>query len=265
MKKAAFIGTGNMGAALVRAACRAVGGKQVVVTNRTLEKAEALAAEVGCSVAKSNREAAKGAEYIFLCVKPKLIRGVIEEIGPALDGKKALVSVAAGVMTADLMACAEENTPILRIMPNTCAAIGKGMTALCGARSASEKHFADVEAILAQTGRVERIPEDQMDAFSAVAGCGPAFIYPLIEALADGGVMAGLPRAAALTYAAQMVLGSAAMVLETGEHPGKLKDDVCSPGGSTIAGVAALERHGYRAAAMDAVLCAFERNKQLGK
>ena len=139
------------------------------------------------------------------------------------------------------------------------------MTALAGGKTAREEHFAEVERILSATGRVERLDEPLFDAFSAVAGCGPAFIYPYIEALADGGVAAGLPRRAALTYAAQMTLGAAAMVLESGEHPGKLKDDVCSPGGSTIEGVAELERHGLRGAAIDAVLAAWKKNGQLGK
>lgn len=263
MKKVAFIGTGNMGSALIKAACRALGPEQVIVSNRTFAKAETLARETGCQAVKTNREAAE-AEYIFLCVKPKLIRGVVEEIAASLPGK-AVVSVAAGVTLADLQGWVGAGVPVLRVMPNTPCAIGVGMTALCGGDTAKEEHFTEVEAILASTGRVERVEEGLFDAFSAVAGCGPAFMYPYIEALADGGVAAGLPRAKALMYAAQMALGAAAMVLETGDHPGKLKDDVCSPGGSTIAGVAELERHGLRAAAIDAVLAAWKKNGQLGK
>ena len=139
------------------------------------------------------------------------------------------------------------------------------MTALCAGEAVGEEYIRGVEEILAATGRVERIPEGMMDQFSAVAGCGPAFVYPYIEGLADGGVMAGLPRAKALEYAAQMVLGAAAMVLESGKHPGQLKDEVCSPGGSTIAGVAELERHGLRSAAMDAVMASWRRSMELGK
>ena len=122
-----------------------------------------------------------------------------------------------------------------------------------------------LEAILADAGRVERISEGLMDQYTAVAGCGPAYVYQFIEALADGGVMAGLPRAQAQIYAAQTVLGAAAMVLETGKHPGQLKDEVCSPGGSTIVGVAALEENGFRSAAIQAVMAAFAKNKELGK
>ncbi len=264
MKKVAFIGTGSMGSALARAACKALGGDQVALSNRTVSKAEALAREIGCQAYQTNLEAAEAAEYIFLCVKPKQIKGMIAELSPVLSGK-VVVSVAAGVLLADLQNWAGDQVPVLRIMPNTPCAIGTGMTALAGGTSAKEEHFTEIEAILAKSGRVERIEEDQIDAFSAVAGCGTAFVYPYIEALADGGVAAGLPRAKALAYAAQTTLGAAAMVLETGEHPGKLKDDVCSPGGSTIEGVAALERHGLRAAAIDAVLAAWKKNGMLGK
>lgn len=264
MFKAAFIGTGNMGSALIKAACQSIGGEQVVITNRTLARAEALAQEVGCQVRSGNGEAAREAEYIFLCVKPYLIKEVLQEIGP-LRKEQAVVSVAAGVLLRDLQTWAGEGIPVLRIMPNTPCAIGKGMTALCAGPTAGEEHLTAVEAILAKSGRVERIDEKLIDAFGAVAGCGPAFIYPYIEALADGGVTCGLSRAQALTCAAQMALGAAAMVLETGEHPGKLKDDVCSPGGSTIVGVAELERHGLRAAAIDAVVAACKKSGELGK
>lgn len=264
MKKAAFIGTGNMGSALVRAACKALGGNEVAVSNHTFAKAEALAKETGCQAYPTNLECAQAGEYVFLGVKPWQVRGVIDEIRPVLAGK-VLVSMAAGPGLDQLQAWAGKNVSVLRIMPNTPCAIGKGLTALCGGEAAKEEHFAGVEAILAASGRVDRLEERLMDAFGAVAGCGPAFVYPYIEALADGGVTAGLPRAKAMTYAAQMVLGAAAMVLETGEHPGKLKDDVCSPGGSTIEGVAALERHGLRAAAIDAVLAAWKKNADMGK
>ena len=250
MKKAAFIGTGNMGAPLIQAACRAVGAE-----------------ELGCAVAQDNRAAAAQAEYIVLCVKPQMMEGVLSELAPALGEGQAVVSIAAGLTCGTLrgwLAGAQGRPALLRVMPNTPAAIGKGMLALC-AEAGAEEYLAGVEDLLAPAGRVERIAEGQMDAFSAVAGCGPAFVYPFIEALADGGVKVGLPRGQAVTYAAQMVLGAAAMVLESGKHPGQLKDEVCSPGGSTIAGVAALEERGFRSAAIQAVEAAFRRNQELGK
>lgn len=274
MKKAAFIGVGNMGGALARGACRAVGPDQVMLANRTRAKAEALAAQLGCAAAQDNVEAVREAEYIFLGVKPQGVRALLKELAPVVaqcrreGADKVLVSMAAGV---ELRAMEEAlggmggGVTLLRIMPNTCTAIGKGMTALCALPGTPEARIQGVEEILSATGRVERIPEGLMDQFSAVAGCGPAFVYPFIEALADGGVMTGLSRAQALEYAAQMVMGAAAMVLETGRHPGALKDEVCSPGGSTIAGVAELERGGLRAAAINAVLAAWRRGAELGK
>ncbi|WP_297210874.1 pyrroline-5-carboxylate reductase [uncultured Flavonifractor sp.] len=274
MKRAAFLGSGNMGGALIRAACRAVGPEQVVIADYDRAKAAALAAELGCAAAADNDGAAEEGEYLFLCVKPQVLPGVAAALVPALNAchqrgeKKTLVSIAAGVEIAALRGFLQGiswDIPILRVMPNTCAAIGKGMLALTDGGVGNETDLAAVEAVLADAGRVERISEGLMDQFTAVAGCGPAYVYPFIEALADGGVMAGLSRSQALTYAAQTVLGAAAMVLETGKHPGQLKDEVCSPGGSTIVGVAALERNAFRSAAIQAVLAAFEKNKQLGK
>lgn len=273
MKKAAFIGVGNMGGALARAACRSIGPEQVVLFNRTPSKAEALGEELGCGVADSAADAVWAAEYLFLGVKPGGMRPLLEELAPQIRDRrrvgedKVVVSMAAGLTIKDMrphLAGAGYYVPVVRIMPNTCVAVGKGMTALC-AREAADACIEGVEEILSATGRVERIPEELMDQFAAVAGCGPAFVYPFIEALADGGVMAGLPRAQAVEYAAQMVLGAASMVLETGRHPGALKDEVCSPGGSTIAGVAELERGGLRSAAMNAVLAAWRRGAELGK
>ena len=273
MKKAAFIGVGNMGGALARAACRAIGPDQVVLANRTPAKAEALAAELGCTVVDSAADAVWAAEYLFLGVKPNGMRPLLEELAPQIldrhrvGEEKVVVSMAAGLVIKDMrphLAGAGYYVPVVRIMPNTCVTVGKGMTALC-AGEAAEAYIQGVEEILSATGRVERIPEELMDQFSAVAGCGPAFVYPYIEALADGGVAAGPPRDRAVEYAARMVLGAAAMVLESGKHPGQLKDEVCSPGGSTIAGVAELERGGLRAAAINAVLAACHKNTQLGK
>ena len=265
MKQAAFLGTGSMGGALVRAACRSVGPEQVIAANRTASRAEALAAETGCIAAADNREAARSARYLFLGVKPHLIRGLLEEIGPVLTAGQAVVSMAAGLTTGTLEQCVPEGVAVLRIMPNTPSSIGKGMTALCAGRGATEEDLAAVETILSASGRVERLEERLMDAFSAVAGCGPAFVYPFIEAMADGGVLAGLPRKQAVEFAAQTLAGAAALVLESGEHPGALKDAVCSPGGSTIEGVAALERGGFRAAVLDAVEAAWKKNAALGK
>lgn len=271
MRTAAFIGTGNMGGALAQAACRAISPAEVILANRSHEKADSLARSLGCIAAMSNEAAIRSAKYIFLGVKPQAYSELAKELAPVLQSchqagqDKVLISMAAGLTLSTLKSLYSEvgyDIPILRIMPNTCVTIGKGVVALAGE---DETHLAAVERILSGAGLVERLPEHLLDAFTSVAGCGPAFVYPYIEALADGGVMAGLPRDRALRYAAQTVLGAAAMVLETGKHPGQLKDEVCSPGGSTIAGITALERCGLRNAAASAVLASWERNKELGK
>ena len=270
MLNVAFIGCGNMGSALARATCAALGPQQVYLANRTVSKAEALAEELGCHPCPDNAQAVSQADYIFLCVKPHLLSGVLAELAPMLEHMphKVLISVAAGVTLASLRSFLPpkaKDMSLLRLMPNTCVEIGQGMSALCADSDTPQKHIQAVQNILTRSGRVDVLDESLMDAFTSVAGCGPAYIYPLIEALADGGVMVGLPRRQALAYAAQTLLGAAAMVLETGQHPGALKDAVCSPGGSTIAGVAALEANGLRHAAIQAVLAAMERNRQLGK
>lgn len=265
MKLAAFLGTGNMGGALVRAACRSVGPDEVIIANRSFEKARNLAAETGCTAVEDVRSAVREAQYIFLGVKPNMVEDLLSEIRGELAKGQVLVSMAAGVTLETLQHMAPRQITVLRIMPNMPCSIGRGMTALCAPAETDESHLAAVEKILRESGRVCRIDEDKMDAFSAVAGCGPAFAFQFIEALADGGVLAGLPRASAITYAAQMLLGSAAMVLESGKHPGVLKDEVCSPGGSTIEGVAVLERRGFRGAVTDSVEAAWRKNTALGK
>lgn len=270
MSTVSFIGCGNMGSALARAACAAIGPQSVYLSNRTYAKAEALSKELGCQAVQTNVQALDQADYVFLCVKPHLLAGVLKELGPQLEQRpaKVLISVAAGVTLDTLRSFlppAAQGIPLLRLMPNTCVEIGQGMSALCAGPSAQPSHIQAVQEILSRSGRVDLLDESLMDAFTSVAGCGPAYVYPFIEALADGGVMVGLPRKQAMEYAAQTLIGAAAMVLQTGQHPGALKDAVCSPGGSTIAGVAALEANGLRHAAIQAVLTAMEKNRQLGK
>ena len=183
--------------------------------------------------------------------------------GAIEESECVLVSMLAGV-TLERLEALFPGKRILRIMPNTPCAVGSGMLFLCRGSLAAEQDAEAFRQLMACAGRIDEIPEKWMDAASAVAGCGPAFAYMFVQALADGGVECGLPRAKATEYAAQMLLGSAQMVLQTGAHPEKLKDDVCSPGGSTIAGVHALENAAFRAACMDAVTAAYERTKGLG-
>lgn len=260
-----FIGTGNMGGALARAARRRLEGGQILLANRTEAKAAALARELGASLS-NNRTIAGNADYIFLGVKPQMMGELLAEIGPELAERKSrfiLVTMAAGLTIADIQGMAGGNYPVLRIMPNTPCSIGEGMVLYTrgpGVTEGEERAFLEA---MAGAGRLAPVPERLMDAGSAVAGCGPAFVDLFVEALADGGVACGLPRAQALEFAAQMVLGSARLILESGKHPGELKDAVCSPGGTTIQGVRKLEEAGFRGAVMDAVIAAWEKNGNL--
>lgn len=262
-----FLGVGSMGGALARAACRRLPGDSVYLSNRTAAKAEALAAELGCR-AGSNAGAAAWADFLFLGVKPQMMKDLLEDIRPALIKRArpcVLVTMAAGLTIARIRELAGVDFPVLRIMPNTPASIGEGMILYArgeGVTEAEEKVFLDA---MAGAGRFAAVEERLMDAGSAVSGCGPAFADLFLESLADGGVACGLPRDLAIELAAQMLAGSARLVQESGKHPGVLKDAVCSPAGSTIQGVRVLEQSGFRGAVMEAVIQAYEKNKEIGQ
>ena len=269
--KLAFIGAGNMGGALARAACRSLDPQEVGLTDYDAAKAEALAKELGCLTLPDNASAVREADYVLLAVKPQVMPAVLAGIRPVLEDsvekgeKKVLVTIAAGLPIAsyrDALGDALAGLPLLRLMPNTQAAVGQGMTLLC-ADGASEEEIAGLQAMLARSGAFSRVPENLVDAAGCVTGCAPAFTCLFVEGLADGAVAAGVPRAQALEFAARTVLGTAALLLETNQHPGQLKDAVCSPGGTTIAGVQALEDRGFRAASMQAVLAAMERTRAM--
>ena len=205
-------------------------------------------------------------EVILLCTKPLDIREALLAATRASSGKPLLViSIAAGITVAALESAASEGIRIIRAMPNTPALVGKGAAGYCLGSRATPQDAETARLLLGAVGLAVEVPERLMDAVTGLSGSGPAYIYLVIEALADGGVCAGLPRADALRLAAQTVLGAAAMVLETGQHPAVLKDMVTSPGGTTIAGLAELERHGLRAALIDAVGAATRRATELGK
>ena len=276
MYKMSFIGTGNMAGALVAAAAAGVYGADCLLTNRTPEKARALAAQHGCAVAETNAEAARNGRFVFLGVKPQMMAGMLAGIAPVLADRQAagdrfvLVSMAAGLSIARLKEMAGGDYPVIRIMPNTACAVGQGMTLVTPDALATREEADELCRMLA-AGRFDAIDESLMDAGSVIAGCTGAWVDMLLDALADGAVETGLPRAKARQYAAQAVLGAwvdmllDALALESGKHPGQLKDEVCSPAGSTVAGVHALERAGLRGAAMDAVTAAFARTREMGK
>lgn len=262
MYEAGFIGAGHMGGALAQAAIRKVGAENVIAACRTPDHTREAARRLGCA-AGTAAEVAQNSRFVFLGVKPQMLFEAARPLRAPLSGRDCvLVSMLAGVRLEALEALFPQ-TRILRIMPNTPCAVGEGLVLLCRGSLATARDAADFKALMACAGCIDELPEAQIDAASAVAGCGPAFAYMFLQALADGGVECGLPREKATLYAAQMLLGSAKLALQSGEHPEKLKDDVCSPGGSTIVGVHALEQAGFRAACMNAVTSAFEKTGKL--
>lgn len=268
--KIAFIGTGYMGTALLRALCRKVPADQIVLTDQDKNKAAALAAELGCVYAEDNLSAAGRVKYILLCVKPQVLGSVLEELRPALAGRTSrdcvVVSIAAGIEIHDIRAkLRREDLPVIRLMPNTPALVGKGLTFFATDGVATAEQVEELREMLSFSGATETIDERFMDHASTMASCTPAFFYQCIEALADGGVMIGLTRKQAQSFAAHAMLGAASMVLEQNEHPGALKDMVCSPGGTAIAGIAKLEESGLRNALIQAVRASYARNKELAQ
>ncbi|MBE6975868.1 MAG: pyrroline-5-carboxylate reductase [Ruminococcaceae bacterium] len=262
-----FIGTGNMGGALAEAAAKAMPSENICLSNRTAAKAEALANRLGCRTA-SVEDTAASCSFLFLGVKPQQMGALLADLSPALAERKdefVLVSMAAGLTMERIQAMAGGNYPVIRIMPNTPCAVGAGMIPFDCTDNVTQETLTLFLDGMRFAGIFDRLPENLIDAASAVAGCGPAYAAMFLEALADGGVACGLPRQKALLYASQMLLGTAKLALETGKHPGQLKDAVCSPGGSTIAGVKALEDGAFRSAVMNAVKNAWKRNQELGK
>lgn len=260
-----FIGTGNMGGALAGAASRTIAAENILLSDRMAEKAEELAKTLGCRAVGAS-EAAEAADYIFLGVKPQMMQELLQELQPVLAGRKdrfVLVTMAAGLTMDAISSMTGGSYPIIRIMPNLAVSIGKGMILYCRNGAVTDGEMDAFLQAMRGAGRFSELPEKLIDAGSAVSGCGPAFVDLFVEAMADGGVACGLPRKAALEYAAQMVVGAAQLILDKDQHPGVLKDAVCSPGGTTIQGVRALEKGGFRSAVMEAVIAAFEKNAAL--
>ena len=262
-----FIGTGNMGSALVRAAAKAMAAENITLADQCAEKAAALAKELGCA-STDVKTLAQNCYYIFLGVKPQVMETMLSDIAPVLSERKdrfVLVSMAAGLSIVDIRRMAKSDYPVIRIMPNIPASVGGGVILFDSADNVSAEEVSVFQNNMRFAGLVDPLPEKLIDAGSALSGCGPAFVCLFVEALADGAVACGLPRDKALAYAAQTLAGTANMLLKSGMHPGQLKDAVCSPGGTTIAGVKAMEESGFRAGAMDAVLAAYQRTLELGK
>ena len=255
-----FIGTGSMGSALATMPCKLFPEK-VIVSNRTREKAEKLAAQYGCAVGCCF-DAAKDSKYIIIGTLPGAVCDTIKRIMPELIAskeRKVIVSMAGSVSLAEMEAICG-NIPVIRIMPNTPVAVGKGLIFYCAGSLATEEDVSGLISLLSCAGAMEQLDEKLFGAGSAVAGCGPAFAAIFIDALADAGVKTGLPRAKAIRFAEQMVLGTAQLALDTGKHPAQMRDEVASPGGSTIEGIQALEEGGFRAATIKAVVEAWKKH-----
>lgn len=263
MAKIAFIGCGNMGGAMLR---RILKGKhaepaEVLVADKNRELLESLNKELGVQITGDNKLAAK-ADCVFLAVKPQFIEGVLEEVASVINPKALVISI---VMSYSVQRIAgllgNEHAHIVRVMPNTPALVGEGVMAACRGEAVTDDEWNYALKLLSSMGLAEEVPEHLMEAVTGVSGCGPAYCFLFIEALADAGVRAGLPRATAQRIAAQTLLGSGKMVLDTGMHPGQLKDMVTSPGGATIEGVAALENGAFRGCTIDAVKAAIDKAK----
>ena len=259
--KIGFLGCGSMGGAIARAVSQVT--KDIVLTDRS-GRGKTLADQLGVAYG-SAKEIARDCDWIFLAVKPQMMEAALSPIRESLQEKKPLlVTMAAGLSMEKIETMAGGDLPVIRIMPNTPAMVGAGMTQYCCNSLVTEENERHFLSLMAHTGHVDKLEEGLIDAASALSGCGPAYMYLFLEGLADGAVACGIPRVKAYEYAAATMEGAAKLMLTAGQHPGQLKDAVCSPGGSTIQGVRVLEEKGLRAAAMDCVIAAFEKSRKLG-
>jgi pyrroline-5-carboxylate reductase len=259
-----FIGCGSMGGALVQAMVKQISADNILVSAAHYEHAQKLAEKTGCIACKTNIQVAEEADILFLAVKPLYMTQILHEIKGNLKNSVVVVSMAAGI-TLERLSADLPDTEIIRIMPNMPAAVGEAMTALCCTDGVKAETVACIAALLSYAGKVETVPEKLMDCVTAVSGSGPAYAFIFIEAMADAAVRFGMPRRQAYIYAAQTLKGAAAMVLTDERCPGALKDAVCSPAGTTIEGVAALEKAGFRSAVIDAVTAAHDKAAAMKK
>lgn len=266
-KKLGFIGTGKMGSALIKGICNAgiFTPSDVYASDLYEPSLEELEQDVGVNVSTDNKVTVTNSDVIVLAVKPQILKKVISTIKEDVTGDKLIVSIAAGVKLEDIEKEFNAGTRVVRVMPNIAATVAEAASAITQGTNASKEDAEDALTIFGSVGSAIQVPENLMDAVTGLSGSGPAYIFPVIEALADGAVHEGLDRNSAMVLAAQTVIGAAKMVLETGMHPGELKDMVTSPAGTTIRGIRALEENGVRAAFMQAVIESSNRSKELGK
>ena len=258
-----FIGAGNMGGALAQGISKVLGTK-LYIYDKIEEKSTSLSKTIG-GISSTFDTVVSKSDFLFLGVKPNVLAEVAAEVGKLSNADTVIVSMAAGVEISKIEAALAKKLPIIRIMPNTPVAIGEGLTAYAKNSLVSEKNVVDFEKIMTYTGALESMEESEIDAFCAIAGCGPAYAYLFIEALADGAEKCGVERETAIRYASKMIRGSALMALESGIDPKTLCKNVCSPGGATIEGVKVLEANDFLGNVSSAIEAAFKRTKELGK
>ena len=263
--KVAFLGLGKMGGILLQALLKKnlLSPKNTVATVHHPERAQKLSQELGISVTTDNRQAAQQSDLVLLCVKPQTVREVTEEIAAEMTPGKQLISIAASVPTHYIEEILDSEVPVVRAMPNTPCVIECGMTGLCKGKFADESHLDTAQTLFDAVGMTVTVDEKRMDAVTGLSASGPAFIYIILESLAEGGVKVGLPRDVAALLAAQTVQGAARMTLETGQHPALLKDAVTTPAGCTVDGILELEEGKLRVTLIKAVVKATERAKEL--
>jgi pyrroline-5-carboxylate reductase len=259
----AVVGGGKMGEALLSGLVRRRGPEGIVLCERHEARAAELTARYGVSVL-GLEDAAAAARVLVLAVKPQDVDVLLGALAGSVDDGHLVVSVAAGIPTARIEAALPAGVPVVRVMPNTPALVDEGMSVLSAGAHAGEEHLDEAEELLATVGRVRRVPEAQQDAVTALSGSGPAYFFYVVEALVEAGILLGLPRATAADLVVQTALGAAVMMRDTGEHPVQLREAVTSPGGTTIAAIRELERHGVRSALIAAVEAANARSVELG-
>ena len=253
--KIGFIGCGNMATAIIKGIIRKqiIDAENIIASAKTKATLDRVQKELGVKVSTDNMEVTENSDILVLAVKPQYYPEVIAQIKDVVRKEQIVISIAPGKTLDWLQEQFGGDVRLVRTMPNTPALVGEGMTGVCRNQYVTDEDYATVLQILGSFGEVETIPENLMDVCVSVSGSSPAYIYILIEAMADGAVADGMPRAQAYKFAAQSVLGSAKMVLETGKHPGELKDQVCSPGGTTIEAVRVLEEKGFRSSVIEAM------------
>ena len=265
-KRVVFLGAGKMGGILLKAllARKLLAPHSTVATVAHEDRARALKEKLGIEVGTDNRRAVRAANIIFVCVKPQVVKEVMEQIRPELTADQLVISVAASVHTRQIEDAAEGKlVPVIRAMPNTPCVLGQGMTAICKGRFATAEHVETACTLFNVVGKTVAVDEKHMDAVTGLSASGPAYIYIILESLAEAGVKVGLPRDVATLLAAQTTLGAASVVLETGDHPALLKDAVTTPAGCTIDGIMELEEGKLRVTLIKAVVKAAQRAKEL--